>query len=60
MLGTGGQEKMDDFIIALFMVIGFLVVFIPIGLLLYRYGFWVYDKIDDAFEKMKEKRDRNG
>ena len=42
---------MDDFIIALVMVIGFLVVFIPIGLLLYRYGFWVYDKIDDAFEK---------
>ena len=51
---------MADFIIALVAVIGFLVIFIPIGLLLYRYGFWVSDKIDDAFEKMKEKRDRNG
>lgn len=60
MLGIGGQEKMADFIIALVAVIGFLVIFIPIGLLLYRYGFWVSDKIDDAFEKMKEKRDRNG
>lgn len=51
---------MADFIIALVIVMGFLVIFIPIGLLLYRYGFWVYEKIDDAFEKMKEKRDRNG
>ena len=51
---------MANCIIAFVMVICFLVVFIPIGLLLYRYGFWVYDKIDDAFEKMKEKRDRNG
>ena len=51
---------MADFIIALVIVIGFLVVSIPIDLLLYRYGFCVYDKIDDAYEKMKEKRDRNG
>ena len=51
---------MSDFIIAFVMVICFLVVCTAIGLLLYRYGFWVYDKIDDAIEKMKEKRGRNG
>ena len=51
---------MADFIIALVVVIGFLVVFMPIGLLLYRYGFWVYDRIEEAFEKAKEKRGRNG
>ena len=51
---------MASFIIACVIVICFLVAFIPIGLLLYRYGFWLYDKIDDAFEKMKEKRGRNG
>jgi len=51
---------MADFIIAFVMIICCLVVFIPISLLLYRYSFWVYGKIDDAFEKMKEKRDRNG
>lgn len=49
---------MADFIIALVMVAGFLVVFIPIGLLLYRYGFWVDDKIDDALKK-RRKRGRN-
>ncbi len=51
---------MADFIIALVVVVIFLIIFIPIGFLLYRYGFWVYDKIDDALEKMKEKRNRNG
>lgn len=51
---------MADFIIAYVLVICSLVAFIPIGLLLYRYGIWVYDKIYDAFRKMKEKRDRNG
>ena len=50
---------MADFIIAFVIVICFLDVFIPIGLWLYRYIFWAYGKIDDAFEKMKEKRDRN-
>lgn len=51
---------MAEFIIALVTVIGFLFVFIPIGLLLYRYGFWVNDRIEEAIEKAKEKRGRNG
>lgn len=50
---------MAELIIALVAVIGFLVVFIPIGLLLYKYGFWVDEKIDNALEKMKEKRERD-
>lgn len=51
---------MANFIIACILAICFCFAFIPIGLLLYRYGIFVYDKIDDAFEKMKEKRNRNG
>lgn len=42
---------MADFVIAMIAVIGFLVVFMPVGILLYRYGFWLYDKIDNWFEK---------
>ena len=51
---------MANFIIACVIVICFLVAFIPICLLLYKYGLWLDNKIDDAFEKMKEKRGRNG
>ena len=50
---------MVDCIVAIIIVIVFLIVFMPIGMLLYRYGFWVYDKMEDAFEKMKEKRERD-
>lgn len=50
---------MINFIIALVMVVIFLIIFIPIGLLLYRYGFWVYDKIDNMFDKLRERK-KNG
>ena len=47
---------MINFIIALVMVVIFLIIFIPIGLLLYRYGFWICDKIDNMFDKLRERK----